>query len=69
MKLLFDQNLSFRLCRALHDLFPGSTQAKLLGMEAADDEQLWAYAKAHGLTLVTQDADFANIALLRGRRS
>ena len=29
MKLLFDQNLSFKLCRALADLFPGSDQARL----------------------------------------
>ena len=31
MKLLFDQNLSFKLCQALADLFPGSSQARLLG--------------------------------------
>ncbi len=24
MKLLFDQNLSFKLCRQIDDLFPGS---------------------------------------------
>ena len=32
MKLLFDQNLSFKLCQALADLFPGSSQVRLLGM-------------------------------------
>ena len=32
MKLLFDQNLSFKLCQTLTDLFPGSTQVRLLGM-------------------------------------
>jgi hypothetical protein len=27
MKLLFDQNLSFKLCALLADLFPGSKRA------------------------------------------
>jgi predicted nuclease of predicted toxin-antitoxin system len=34
MKLLFDQNLSFKLCQALTDLFPGSSQVRLIGMAA-----------------------------------
>ena len=37
MKLLFDQNLSFKLCQALADLFPGSSQVRLLGLAEADD--------------------------------
>jgi hypothetical protein len=28
MKLLLDQNLSFKLCVRLEDLYPGSTQAR-----------------------------------------
>jgi len=31
MKLLFDQNLSFKLCQQLADLFPGSNQMQLVG--------------------------------------
>ncbi len=33
MKLLFDQNLSFKLSRLLADAFPESNQIRLLGME------------------------------------
>ena len=33
MKLLFDQNLSFKLCRLLVEAFPESNQIRLLGME------------------------------------
>jgi predicted nuclease of predicted toxin-antitoxin system len=47
MKLLFDQNLSFKLCRRLSDLFPESTQTRLLGLQEASDRDLWAYAKAN----------------------
>lgn len=31
MKLLFDQNLSFKLCRSIADVFPGSDQVGRLG--------------------------------------
>ena len=41
MKLLFDQNLSFKLCRTLSDLFPGSTQARLVGLADATDRAVW----------------------------
>jgi predicted nuclease of predicted toxin-antitoxin system len=33
MRLLFDQNLSFRLADKLRDLFPGSSQVRLLGLD------------------------------------
>ena len=66
MKLLFDQNLSFKLCRQLNDLFPDSRQVRLVGLETADDSTIWRYAAANGFALVTLDADFAEIAALRG---
>ena len=64
MKLLFDQNLSFKLCRSLRDLFPGSSQARLLGLEGASDKDLWDYAKANGFVVVSLDVDFAEMATL-----
>ena len=69
MRLLFDQNLSFKLCARLADLFPGSTQARLLGLDRADDRTLWDHAAANDLAFVTQDADFAEMAVsATGRR-
>ena len=65
-KLLLDQNLSFKLCNRLADLFPDSSQAKLLGLDRASDMELWDYAAASGYVLVSQDADFAELAALRG---
>ena len=67
MKLLFDQNLSFKLCQALADLFPGSSQVRLLGLAEADDGVLWKHAKANAFALVTQDSDFADMAALYGQ--
>jgi predicted nuclease of predicted toxin-antitoxin system len=66
MKLLLDQNLSFRLCDALNDLFPGTTQVRLAGLSEASDRAVWDYAKANGFTLVSLDSDFADLAALLG---
>lgn len=66
MKLLFDQNLSFRLGQRLQDIFPGSNQVRVLGMDQTDDRQVWTCAKANNFTIVTQDADFADLSLLLG---
>ncbi len=64
MKLLFDENLSFKLCRQLKDLFPGSNHVGLLGLEHADDRAIWDYAKVNEFALVTLDADFVEMATL-----
>ncbi|MBV9549868.1 MAG: DUF5615 family PIN-like protein [Alphaproteobacteria bacterium] len=66
MKLLFDQNLSHRLCNLLSDQFPGSTQVKPAGLDRADDWAIWEFARREGFVIVTLDADFADIAGLRG---
>lgn len=66
MKLLFDQNLSFKLCQSLADLFPGSSQVRLLGLAEADDRSVWQHAEANAFILVTQDSDFAEMAALYG---
>lgn len=66
MKLLFDQNLSFKLGAQLADEYPDSDQVRRLALDAADDRAIWEYAKANGFTLVTQDSDFADMAALFG---
>jgi predicted nuclease of predicted toxin-antitoxin system len=38
MKLLFDQNLSYRLMPALESLYPGSVHIRDVGLAMADDE-------------------------------
>jgi predicted nuclease of predicted toxin-antitoxin system len=66
MKLLFDQNLSFKLCRQLADLFPGSSQVRLIGLDQVDDRTLWEFARTDRFTLVSFDADFGDMATLLG---
>lgn len=66
MKLLFDQNLSFKLCQAIADLFPESSHVAHLGLSEAADRVLWHFAKTNGFTIVSQDVDFAEMATLLG---
>ncbi|SRR6266540_4157269 len=66
MKLLFDQNLSFKLCQRLSDVFPGSAQVRQLGLTEADDGIIWEYAKENSFIIVSQDADFADLAGVKG---
>jgi predicted nuclease of predicted toxin-antitoxin system len=66
MKLLFDQNLSHRLVAALNAEFPGSLHVRDLGMGAADDADIWDYARSNGKIVVSKDSDFQHRALVYG---
>jgi predicted nuclease of predicted toxin-antitoxin system len=66
MKLLFDQNVSFKLCQSIADVFPESKHIGLLGLSEADDRAVWDHAKINGFTIVSYDADFAEMAALLG---
>lgn len=66
MKLLFDENLSFRLCALLADLFPESRQARLAGLAEASDRVIWDYARTNSFAIVSLDSDFADMAAVLG---
>ncbi|HEX8567316.1 MAG TPA: DUF5615 family PIN-like protein [Pyrinomonadaceae bacterium] len=66
MKLLFDQNLSPRLIALLADLFPNSNHVFPLGLDAAEDSEIWEFARKNDFVLVTKDADFSDMSVLRG---
>jgi len=66
VKLLFDQNLSRRLPRLLDDLFPGSTQVWMIGLDRADDRAVRQWASKNDFAIVTLDADYAELAALHG---
>lgn len=66
MKLLFDQNLSFRLVSKLKKDFPEAQQVRSLALENANDQKIWSFARENNYTIVTFDADFLDLAQLRG---
>ena len=63
MKLLLDQNISFRITNKIQDLFPGSKQVRDLGLENSKDSILWKYAKDNDYCIVTFDGDFFELGL------
>ena len=66
MKLLFDQNLAPRLCNHLRDIWKDSVHVRAVGLAAADDSDIWAYAEQHGFTIVSKDGDFSARSFLYG---
>jgi len=66
VRLLFDQNLSSNLVRLVADLYPDSMHVRDVGLERADDQAIWDYAKAHGLTIITKDTDLHQLSFLYG---
>ena len=64
--MLFDQNISFRIIEKIQSIFPNSKQVRAAGLEDASDTEIWNYAKTNDFTIVTFDADFADIANMKG---
>jgi predicted nuclease of predicted toxin-antitoxin system len=66
VKLLFDENLSPRLANLLATEYPASVHVHLVGLGAALDTDVWAYARAEGYVVVSKDADFFELSILHG---
>ena len=66
MKLLFDQNISYRIVKKIEKEYPDSAQVKKLGLQDSTDLQIWDYARKNGYTIVTFDSDFMDMANLKG---
>ena len=66
MKLLFDQNISFRIMRLLPESFADCRHVRSVGLNDRNDEIIWQFAKQNDFTIVTFDADFFDLATLRG---
>jgi predicted nuclease of predicted toxin-antitoxin system len=54
------------LVSALSELYPDSAHVSGAGLVAAHDRQIWMYAAANGLVLVTKDEDFHRLSVLHG---
>ena len=66
MRLLFDQNISFRVVKRLLAVFPGCCHVRDLNLEGKSDREIWAFAKREQYAIVTFDADFHDLAMLYG---
>jgi predicted nuclease of predicted toxin-antitoxin system len=66
MKLLFDQNISFRITKRLIDLFPDCKHVSECGLMDCEDSDIWAYARSNNFSIVTFDSDFYDISIING---
>jgi predicted nuclease of predicted toxin-antitoxin system len=66
MKLLFDQNISFRIAKIISDQYPNAKQVRELGLENSTDLEIWEYAKSNGFAIVTFDSDFYDLSVIKG---
>ncbi|HBH04709.1 MAG TPA: hypothetical protein DDZ42_22805 [Candidatus Rokubacteria bacterium] len=65
-RLLFDENRAARLVGALADLYGHAVHVSEVGLAASPDRAIWAYARDHGLVIVTRDEDFHRLSVLHG---
>jgi predicted nuclease of predicted toxin-antitoxin system len=67
MKILIDQNISFRLISRIEKAFPDVLHVKSLGLLDAADLKIFMYAKRNDFdAILTIDEDFLNILLAHG---
>lgn len=66
MRLLFDQNISFRITKKIIDLFPNCKHVSDCGLMNCDDTDIWEYARKNDYSIVTFDSDFYDISVIYG---
>jgi predicted nuclease of predicted toxin-antitoxin system len=69
VRLLIDANLSPKVAEELAAVGHHATHVRDHGLLTAPDEEIAAYAVAHGQAIVSSDSDFATMLALSGRRS
>ena len=66
MKLLFDQNISFKITKKLQSYFSGCLHVSDCKLSDCEDTEIWAYAKQNDFVIVTFDSDFFDISIING---
>ena len=65
MRFLIDAQLPPALARFLADQGHEAEHVFDIGMNNAEDADIWTYAQTNDAVIVTKDEDFVNLALLR----
>jgi predicted nuclease of predicted toxin-antitoxin system len=66
VKILFDQNISFRLVNRIKDIFPLAKQVRDVGIENYSDRDIWLFAQKENYIIVTFDSDFYDFSVVWG---
>lgn len=66
MKLLLDQNISYRVVKKLSEAYAVVDTVRDHGLYEKDDRTIWEYSRQYGYTVVTFDEDLYNLSTLYG---
>ena len=67
MKLLFDANLSYKLCIKLNPIFSECLHVDHVGLDRPPkDIDIWNHAANQNLIIVSNDEDFLHLANVKG---
>jgi predicted nuclease of predicted toxin-antitoxin system len=67
MKLLIDENISWRIVKPLLEFYPDSIHVNKTNLEKpSKDTLIWEYAKKNNFIIVTNDEDFIDLLTLKG---
>jgi predicted nuclease of predicted toxin-antitoxin system len=66
VKLLLDENLSYRLVAQLASAFPGSAHVDSVSLHAQADSAIWNFARDNGFAIVSKDDDFRQLSFFHG---
>lgn len=66
MKILLDENVSYRIIKKIKHLFDDCKHVNEVGLIAEHDNDIWAFAQKHQYTILTFDADYQELSVLKG---
>ncbi|MGI4735635.1 MAG: DUF5615 family PIN-like protein [Janthinobacterium lividum] len=66
MRLLLDENVSWRLAPYLRPYCVALLHVRDIGLDESPDTSIWRYARQHGYDLLTKDDDFVRLVVAEG---
>ncbi|MCU0444692.1 MAG: DUF5615 family PIN-like protein [Microscillaceae bacterium] len=66
MKILLDENISYRVIKKVRHLYPEIVGVIELKLVSISDRTIWTYAKQNNYTIFTKDEDFNELSLFNG---
>lgn len=64
MNLIFDQNISLRICKKVQSHFLGCLHVSDCELSNTDDSKIWEFAKRNDFAIVTYDSDFYDMSIV-----